>query len=383
MVFLLCDWKSAWKINFHSLTSDEQLIIDDAFAQAGLKDFRIQFEAILKAWIEGKRIQMSIWELTQQASSIVSINFISSDISEVEDNTALVHNYEDVDFSLEQYLLSRTVMVSKMATNQKDTFLCAIIATSVSDNFLQYDFNVIETLFRFTIKTFLQTQFPSNPDVLKNTLLTKMNVMLSIQFNLLPRTIQGLNLLEHERSRDNPFQLFQRTKINRIFDRLTNKAYLEEEGWKIIIHMTKLHELFPEIFGRNSAIPRKMVQKEVTLKKNMTTCEPMVGTLFISSNTGAVQVHSVVIDRIQTGYFLVIDSYGTTTNELSHEIEVSRPRYFKPEPGNDWLLNYSVDQRGVAFVHDQNMDILNEDSRYNMIPGVPYLFPVAFSLELL
>ena len=132
MVFLLCDWPSAWKINFHSLSHHEQLIIDDTFAQAGLKDFRIQFDAIMEAWRDGRSINTSIWGLTQKAIAIVSINFISSGISEVEDNTALIHKYENVDFSLEQYVLSRTMMVSRMATNQKDTYLCSIISASVS-----------------------------------------------------------------------------------------------------------------------------------------------------------------------------------------------------------------------------------------------------------
>ncbi|CBY42929.1 unnamed protein product, partial [Oikopleura dioica] len=164
--------------------------------------------------------------LTQQARSIVSINFIKSDIEKVEDNTELIHNFENVDFSLEQYVLSRTMMVSRIATNQKDTFLCSIIAAS--------------TLFRYAIETFLQKRYPSNPDVLKETLLTKKNVMLSIQFNLVPRTIKGLNLLPHERSNDNPFQPLQKTKIWRILDRLTKRAYLEKEGWKIIMDMTKM-----------------------------------------------------------------------------------------------------------------------------------------------
>ena len=133
MIFLLCEWQSAWKINFHSLAHQEQLIVDDCFAQAGLNDFRIHFEAKMEAWIEGRSVdQMSIWDLTQQAKSIVTINFISSDIEKVEDNTALIHNFENVDFSFDQYVLSRTMMVSRIATNQKDTYLCSIIAASVS-----------------------------------------------------------------------------------------------------------------------------------------------------------------------------------------------------------------------------------------------------------
>jgi len=207
--------------------------------------------------------------------------------------------------------------------------------------------------------------------------------MLSIQFNLVPRTIQGLNLLTHERSNDKPFRLLQKTKITRIFDRLTEKAYAEAEGWKIIIEMTRMHEVFPQIFGRDAAVSRRMVQKEVKLYKSLTTCEPMVGTLFILSSSTSIEVHSVVINSIDNGYFIIKDSIGTTTNELSHEIEVSRARYFKPEPGNDWLLNYAVDQNGACFVRDKNMDILNEDSRYKMRPGLPYLFPIAYSLELL
>ena len=168
-------------------------------------------------------------------------------------------------------------------------------------------------------------------------------------------------------------------------DRLTQKAYLEPEGWKIIVEMTKMHVLFPEIFGLDAFMPRNLVQKEIKLHKNMAKCEPMVGTVFILANTGIVDVHSIVIDRIDAGYFIIKDSIGTTSSELTHEIEVSRPRYYKCEPGSsyDWLLNYPVNRMGVAFVHDQNMDILNEDSRYRMAARLPYLFPIAYSLELL
>ena len=135
MVFLLCEWKTAWKINFHPLTPREQRIVDRSFAQAGLTNFRCDFQRILDAWIDGRQIAINrktIWEITQDANSIVSINFVSSGIQEVEDNTSLIQNYENVDFSLDQLVLSRTLMVSRTASDQKDTFLCTIFAASVS-----------------------------------------------------------------------------------------------------------------------------------------------------------------------------------------------------------------------------------------------------------
>ena len=176
-------------------------------------------------------------------------------------------------------------MITRTTFDQKSTYLCTIFA--VSD------------IFRYCIKKFLLSRrlFYDKKDVLGDSLLTQKNILLTIIFNLVPRTAEGLDLQQHEPEIDTSTQDLQKTELIRVLNRLTKKSYLEDEGWKIILHMTKMQEKYPEYFSRTSFSPRKMIQKEIFLSYDLQACEPMIGTICYLSQ-GEVGFHSVVIDKI-------------------------------------------------------------------------------------
>ncbi|CBY38949.1 unnamed protein product [Oikopleura dioica] len=189
-LFLFCDWKTIWSLNYRPIDNQEKTEIDKIILNCGVQNINDKYDVIFNI------------------TKIISLENVSG--SFVIDDPNLTKSCQMSNLKQQMTKCNNLTMqnLTKNILDQKLSNLCVPIS--------------VTALLRFAIKNDLSF-FDKDGDYTFEKILTNLTM------RVYPRSLAGLNL-----NPKNEESQFQMNNIETLLERICKKTFLKDSGWEII-----------------------------------------------------------------------------------------------------------------------------------------------------
>ncbi|CBY13853.1 unnamed protein product [Oikopleura dioica] len=332
-LYLFCDWKTIWSLNYRPIDEQEKNEIDKIILNCGVQNINNEDHVI------------------KNIKKIISIKNASGSFVLDDPNLTKSCQMSNLKQKMTKCVNLTMQNLTKNILDQKSSNLCVPIS--------------VTTLLRFAMKNDLS--FVDKND--QNTFDKILTILTMIVY---PRSLAGLNLNPKKEESQ-----FQTNDVETLLKRICKKTYLKESGWEII-RTQKLYE--PD--------ESTCEFEKVLLNENFSFSRPLTvtGAYFLPARTidgvffpEKVFFHQMTLDRIEN------DEYVLQNSEISVPAQVIKIKKTHPyyAPIHDFNYYYNS-QTGLSIYNDGSikMQLVNELAT-NMSCETWYLLPQAYSLKLI
>ncbi|CBY15060.1 unnamed protein product [Oikopleura dioica] len=195
-MFLFCDWKTIWSLNYRPIDDQEKNEIDKIILSCGVQNIKDKYGDINEDHV------------IENITKIISLK--NASVSFVFDDPNLTKSCQMSNLKQQMTKCVNLTMqnLTKNILDQKWSNLCVPIS--------------VTTLLRFAIKNDLAF-------VDKKDSFTFDKILTTLTMMVYPRSLAGLNLNPKKEGNQ-----FQRNDIETLLERICKKTYLKESGWEII-----------------------------------------------------------------------------------------------------------------------------------------------------